>query len=92
MVRYLVLKRLEDPPPERDLFSNLPSEPSAKNPNPIPLEELIAESITMLDAGNDTKQTLTNCIYHLARYPDKQAKLRHKGRGGEEPEGLCVAV
>lgn len=76
MARYLVVKRLENTPDEPDLFSHLPSKPSPKWPSPMPLEELIAESGTMLDAGNDTTQTsLTNCIYQLALHPDKQKKL-----------------
>lgn len=76
MARYLVVRRLEKPPANPDLFSHLPSESSPKWPTPMPLEELIAESATMMDAGNDTTQTsLTNCIYHLALHPDKQKKL-----------------
>lgn len=78
MARHLVVNRLENPPAEPDLFSNLPTEVDPKKATPMPLEELIAESITMLDAGNDTTQTsLTNCIYHLALYPDKQQKLHN---------------
>lgn len=76
MARYHVVRRLENPPKEADLFSNLPAQPSAKWPTPMPLHELVAESTTMLDAGNDTTQTsLTNCIYQLASNPDKQTKL-----------------
>ncbi|KAJ3459983.1 hypothetical protein FSOLCH5_007747 [Fusarium solani] len=76
MARYQVAKRLVEPPLEPDLFSHLPLTPSAKWPTPMPLEELIAESATMLDAGNDTTQTsLTSCTFHLARNPAKQQKL-----------------
>lgn len=76
MARYQVVKRLEKQPAEPDLFSYLPTTPSEKWPTPMPLGELIAESATMMDAGNDTTQTsLTNCIYHLARHPEKQEKL-----------------
>lgn len=76
MARYQVTERLENIPAIPDLFTCLPSEPSAKWPTPMPLSELITESTTMLDAGNDTTQTsLTNCIYRLAKHPDKQGKL-----------------
>lgn len=76
MARYKVSQRLEHKPAEKDLFSNLPLEPTEKWPTPMPFSELIAESATMIDAGNDTTQTsLTNCIYRLAKYPDKQRKL-----------------
>ena len=76
MARYQVCRRLESVPDEPDLFSNLPSKPSAKWPIAMPISELVAESATMLDAGNDTTQTsLTNCVYRLAKHPDKQEKL-----------------
>ena len=76
MARYQVVRRLEEPPAVSDLFSHLPATPSEKWPTPMPLSELIAESVTMMDAGNDTTQTsLTNCMYHIARYPEKQEKL-----------------
>lgn len=76
MARYQVSSRMKAIPAQPDLFSNIPSEPSPKWPDPMPLSELIAESATMLDAGNDTTQTsLTNCIYRLAKHPEKQRKL-----------------
>lgn len=77
MARYQVVQRLEQPPEQPDLFSNLPFTSSTKWPTPMPLHELVAESTTMLDAGNDTTQTsLSNCMYQLAFNPDKQKKLR----------------
>jgi benzoate 4-monooxygenase len=76
MSRAQVYYRLEHEPAERDLFSGFPIKASEKRPVPMPVAEAIAECATMLDAGNDTTQTsLTNCIYHLARNPEKQRKL-----------------
>ncbi|KUL85559.1 hypothetical protein ZTR_08084 [Talaromyces verruculosus] len=76
MSRAHVYYRLQNEPAERDLFSGFPVKASEKRPVPMPVEEAVAECTTMLDAGNDTTQTsLTNCIYHLARYPEKQKKL-----------------
>ncbi|KAL1862347.1 hypothetical protein Plec18170_001173 [Paecilomyces lecythidis] len=76
MARYQVTERLKVIPPVDDLFARLPTEPSPKWPDPMPLSELITESATMLDAGNDTTQTsLANCIYRLAKHPEKQKKL-----------------
>lgn len=77
MVRWLVTRRLENPPTDPDFFSSLPITPTEKRPEPIPVKEVLAECTTMLDAGNDTTQTsLTNCIYQLASHPHKQARLR----------------
>jgi benzoate 4-monooxygenase len=76
MARYQVVQRLQEPLEKPDLFSRLPVRPSAKCPTPMPLHEVVAESTTMLDAGNDTTQTsLTNCMYQLASNPEKQTKL-----------------
>lgn len=76
MARWQVIKRLESSPAVPDLFSHLPYQVSPKFPTPMPLEELVAESATMMDAGNDTTQTsLTNCLFHLAKYPEKQKRL-----------------
>ncbi|OQV09485.1 hypothetical protein CLAIMM_13603 [Cladophialophora immunda] len=77
MARYLVNERLRSRPAEPDLFSPLPLEASEKRPVPMTFDQVHAECTTMLDAGNDTTQTsLTNCMYQLARRPDKQTKLR----------------
>lgn len=44
----------------------------------------------MLDAGNDTTQTtLSNCIYHLARYQRAQRKLREILLSHLRSPGLC---
>ncbi|KAL3447890.1 cytochrome P450 [Aspergillus insuetus] len=76
MARAMVQARLENRPTEPDLFSFFPIEPSEKRPQGMPVEEVIAECATMLDAGNDTTQaTLTGAIYHLAKNPKKQVKL-----------------
>ena len=78
MARWLVRQRLHSEPEEKDLFSSLPihSSSSSKRP-PMTFDEIHAECTTMLDAGNDTTQTsLSNCMYQLARHPDKQARLR----------------
>lgn len=76
MSRAQVYHRLANEPAERDLFSGFPIQASEKRPVPMPVEEVVAECATMLDAGNDTTQTsLTNCIYHLARNSEKQKKL-----------------
>lgn len=76
MSRNQVFNRLKNEPAERDLFSGFPMKASEKRPIPMSVEEVIAECATMLDAGNDTTQTtLTNCMYHLACYPEKQKKL-----------------
>ncbi|CAK7200339.1 hypothetical protein SEUCBS139899_003030 [Sporothrix eucalyptigena] len=78
MARYLATQRLQNPPSEPDLFSNLPVTASAKRPDPMSMEEIIAESSVMLNAGNDTTQSsLTNTVYYLAKNSDKQAKLRN---------------
>ncbi|KAJ5811983.1 hypothetical protein N7474_008284 [Penicillium riverlandense] len=77
MARYLVTDRLQNPPSKPDLFSNLPVKPTEKNPVPMELNELIAESAVMLNAGNDTTQTsLVNILYSLASNPKEQGKLR----------------
>ncbi|EXJ53387.1 uncharacterized protein A1O5_13376 [Cladophialophora psammophila CBS 110553] len=79
MARYLVNERLRSRPAEPDLFSSLPLEASEKRPVPMTFDEVLAECTTMLDAGNDTTQTsLTNCMYQLARQPEKQRKLRRE--------------
>ncbi|KAJ6030192.1 uncharacterized protein N7446_000747 [Penicillium canescens] len=76
MSRAQVYYRLRNEPAERDLFSGFPIRASEKRRVPMTVEEAVAECATMLDAGNDTTQTsLTNCIYHLARCPEKQKKL-----------------
>ncbi|CEL09163.1 hypothetical protein ASPCAL12303 [Aspergillus calidoustus] len=78
MARAMVQARLKNRPAEPDLFSFFPIEPSEKRPEGMPVNEVIAECATMLDAGNDTTQaTLTGAIYHLAKNPEKQAKLYH---------------
>ncbi|MCJ1302849.1 hypothetical protein MMC08_005654, partial [Hypocenomyce scalaris] len=78
MARHLVIERLISMPPERDLFSSLPAQPSAKRPNPMDIQELIAESTLMLNAGNDTLQTsLTNVMWQLSTHHHIQTKL-HK--------------
>lgn len=77
MARYVVRRRIEKPPAESDLFSNIILEPTEKHKNPMTSEELLSECSTMLSAGQDTTQTsLTNCLYHLAKNPTKQSKLR----------------
>ncbi|CAK7246249.1 MAG: hypothetical protein STHCBS139747_007873 [Sporothrix thermara] len=77
MARYLATQRMQHPPAAPDLFSNLPVTASAKRPDPMALDEIIAESAVMLNAGNDTTQSaLTNTMFFLARSPAKQAKLR----------------
>ncbi|CAH0033267.1 unnamed protein product [Clonostachys rhizophaga] len=76
MSRAMVNYRLKHEPDGYDLFSRLPTAPTEKRPVPMPVDEIVAECATMLDAGNDTTQTtLTNCIYHLAANPEKQQKL-----------------
>lgn len=76
MARYQVVQRLENPPDQPDLFSNLPVQPTERRPTPMSLSEVIAECTTMLDAGSDTTQTsLTNCMYQLASNLDKQTRL-----------------
>jgi benzoate 4-monooxygenase len=76
MSRAKVQHRLEHKPSVPDLFSRLPTEPTEKRPVPMPVEEIVAECATMLDAGNDTTQTtLTNCMFHLASNPQKQQRL-----------------
>ena len=77
MVRYLVTHRLVSPPSQPDLFSSIEKRMSPDLSDPVPLSEVTAECTTMLDAGNDTTQTsLTNCLYLLSLYPEKQTKLR----------------
>ncbi|KAL8674233.1 MAG: hypothetical protein Q9168_001358 [Polycauliona sp. 1 TL-2023] len=79
MAQYQVNERLKNEPPEPDLFSNLPYRPTEKRPEPMPVDEIVAECTTMMDAGNDTTQTsLTNCMYQLASSPSKQTKLRNQ--------------
>lgn len=76
MARHQVVERLKSPPAEPDLFSSFPTTGNSKGVVPMPLNELVAESISMLDAGNDTTQTsLTNTLYLLASHPDTQRKL-----------------
>lgn len=82
MADHQVTERLRSPPAEPDLFSNLPTPPSEKRPNPMPLHEIVAECTTMMDAGNDTTQTsLTNLTYQLAPNPEKQSKLHDQLSG-----------
>lgn len=77
MARYLAKKRLENTPSSPDLFSNLPTVPTEKRPEPMSFREVVAESGVMLNAGNDTTQTsLTNTMFYLASYPAIQTKLR----------------
>ena len=77
MARHLAKKRLSDPPLEPDLFSNFPTKPTAKRDAPMSMDEIIAESAVMLNAGNDTTQSsLTNTMYFLAKHPQVQDKLR----------------
>ncbi|KAL4896719.1 cytochrome P450 [Aspergillus ambiguus] len=76
MSRAQVQHRLENEPSQRDLFSCFPLQPTPKRPDPMSVDEVVAECATMLDAGNDTTQTtLANCVYHLASNPEKQRKL-----------------
>jgi benzoate 4-monooxygenase len=76
MSRAQVRRRVAIEPPTPDLFSYLPYRPTEKRPIPMPLEEMVAECATMLDAGNDTTQTsLVNCIFQLAKHKEKQKKL-----------------
>ncbi|KAJ9640198.1 hypothetical protein H2204_003423 [Knufia peltigerae] len=78
MARHLAKTRLNSPPSEPDLFSNLPTLPTAKRcAHPMSLDEIVAESGVMLNAGNDTTQTsLTNTMYFLAANRSTQQKLR----------------
>jgi len=92
MARYLVNERLRSRPAEPDLFSPLPLEASEKRPVPMTFDQVLAECTTMLDAGNDTTQTsLTNCMYQLARQPEKQKKLRKEILQSLPTEKLPVA-
>lgn len=76
MAKALIKYRMENEPAVPDLFSRLPVAPTEKRPNPISMQEIVAECAGILDAGSDTTQTtLGNCIYHLATNPDKQQKL-----------------
>ncbi|KAL4876038.1 cytochrome P450 [Aspergillus karnatakaensis] len=76
MSRFQVLHRLANEPSKPDLFSSFPTKPTEKRPLPMPVDELIAECATMLDAGNDTTQsTLTNAIFLLSTTPRVQRKL-----------------
>ena len=77
MSKHLVNQRIRKKPAEPDLFSSLPLTATEKRPVPMTFDQVHAESTTMLDAGNDTTQiSLTNMMYHLARYPHIQSKLR----------------
>ena len=77
MVRYLLTHRIAYPPKTPDLLSSIPTKPTPKRPEPVPLSEVMAECTTMLDAGNDaTRTSLTNAMYHLSLYPETQTKLR----------------
>lgn len=92
MARYLAHRRLESPPPEPDLFSNLPTSPTEKRETPMSDREIIAESSVMLNAGNDTTQTsLTNIMFYLAGHPAAQKKLRSILRESLDPEQIPVA-
>ncbi|KAI1629074.1 cytochrome P450 [Exophiala viscosa] len=92
MARYLVSERLRSNPPEPDLFSSLPVSPSEKRPLPMTFDQIHAECTTMLDAGNDTTQTsLTNCMYQLAKHPDKQRRLRDELYSGLPPTARPIA-
>ncbi|KAL2871153.1 cytochrome P450 [Aspergillus lucknowensis] len=76
MARAQVLHRVENQPEQPDLFSFFPITPTEKRPHPMPISEVVAECVTMMDAGNDTTQTtLTNAMYLLAANPEKQEKL-----------------
>ncbi|CAM1500394.1 Fc.00g095560.m01.CDS01 [Cosmosporella sp. VM-42] len=91
MARYLAMKRLENKPAEPDLFSNLPTQPSEKHPVPMSLNEIIAESSVMLNAGNDTTQSaLTNTMFELASNPEKQQKLREILRQSLDDEHIPI--
>jgi len=67
MAKYKIMERIRSPPAELDLFSSLPITPTEKRPNRMPLHEIVAACATMMDAGNDTRQTsLTNLMYPLS--------------------------
>lgn len=92
MARHLAKTRLQSPPAEPDLFSNLPIEPTAKRAHPMSLDEIIAESGVMLNAGNDTTQTsLTNTMYYLAGNPLVQKQLRDVLHSQLGPEHIPIA-
>ncbi|KAK0202176.1 cytochrome P450 monooxygenase [Desarmillaria ectypa] len=77
MAALAVAKRLKTPTDRNDLLSKLQAGKD-EDGNPMGLEELIAESLTLLVAGSDTTAN-TSCaiIYYLARIPSIQEKL-HK--------------
>ncbi|KAJ6005488.1 hypothetical protein N7451_003432 [Penicillium sp. IBT 35674x] len=76
MARYVVRQRIQSPPLEPDLFSSFILEPTEQHKTIMISKELLSECSTMLSAGQDTTQTsLTNCLYHLAKNPEKQHKL-----------------
>lgn len=92
MARYVVHRRVQSPPPEPDLFSNVDLEPTEKQQNIMTSEELLSECSTMLSAGQDTTQTsLTNCLYHLAKHPAKMHKLRKSLLEALPPESQPIA-
>ena len=67
MANYQVMERIRSPPAKPDLYSNLSVTPTEKRPNRMPLHEIVAACATMMDAGNDTRQTsLTNLMYPLS--------------------------
>ncbi|KAL1888578.1 hypothetical protein Sste5346_009447 [Sporothrix stenoceras] len=91
MARYLAVQRLTKPPAVPDLFSHLPVTATEKRPDPMQMEEIVAESAVMLNAGNDTTQSaLTNTVYFLARNRDKQEKLRQILKDSL-PDGTAIA-
>ncbi|OQV02463.1 hypothetical protein CLAIMM_07659 [Cladophialophora immunda] len=92
MARYIVRERIDKPPTEPDLFSSFPLEPTEKRKSTLSADEILAECSTMLLAGQGTTQiSLTNCIYHLAKNPDKQDKLRKCLYAAIPPESRPVA-
>ncbi|KAH8695630.1 cytochrome P450 [Talaromyces proteolyticus] len=92
MARFVVVRRIKNPPAEPDLFSSIPLKPSEKHPNTLTSEELLSECSTMLSAGADTTQTsLTNCLYHLLKNSSKLIKLRKALLSSVPPESQPVA-
>ncbi|KAK7039649.1 cytochrome P450 monooxygenase [Favolaschia claudopus] len=72
-----VSKRLGQPTDRVDLLSKLQAGKDDSG-NPMGRPELTAEALTLLIAGSDTTSNSTCAIiYHLAKNPEKQAKL-HK--------------
>ncbi|KAF7360600.1 Cytochrome P450 monooxygenase [Mycena venus] len=68
--------RLGQPTDRVDLLSKLQAG-TDDNGNPMGRAELTAEALTLLIAGSDTTSNSTCAIiYHLAKNPEKQAKLQ----------------